>query len=106
MFVVDDVFFLPVFDPLEDMENHYFILCSGTDNSIQPAVDYHFFTDETGDGVDGFRLTRGAAENVHISAQEADSGPGGVDNGVLFSMHTAAEFVSLSVRYVEFVTEA
>lgn len=106
MLVVDDVFFLPVFDPLKDAENHYFVLCSGTDHSIQAAVDDHFFTDETGDGVDGFRLTRGTAENVHVSAQEADSGPGGVDDGVLFSMHTAAELVSVSVRYVELIAEA
>jgi hypothetical protein len=106
MFVINNIFDLPVFDPILDPEYIHSAFLYGTDNPIQAAVDDHFFTNKTGKGIYGFSCCKVASEYVHVSTEKADSGSGSIDDSVLFGMHASAQLISLTVRDVKFVSQA
>jgi hypothetical protein len=106
MFVVNDVVFFPVLDPVIGAEFQYIAVFSRADDAFQSGVDDHFFADETRDGIDSFFLVNRCPVDIDIPAKKTDSRSCGVDDGILFGMYAPAEFIPVSVRYVEFVAEA
>ena len=106
MLVIDDIGFLPVFDPVLDPEDLILVICRGTNDAVDAGVDDHFFADKTGEGVDRLFFSIIAAVEVHVSPQQADTSPGGVDDGVLLGVDTPAELIALTVGDVELIAEA
>ncbi len=106
MGVVEDIAFLPILDPVADLEGFHLSVGSGTDDADEAGVDQHLFTDKTGEGVYRLELSRSAAVNVHVASEEADSGPGSVDDRILFGVDASAEFIALAVGNIQLVPEA
>jgi len=105
MFVVNDVVFFPIVDPIVGAECQYIAVFSRTDDAFQSGVNDHFFADETWDGIDSPVLLDRLSIDIDIPAKKTDSRSCGIDNGILFGMNAPAEFITVSVWYVEFVTE-
>jgi hypothetical protein len=105
MFVVNDVVFFPVVDPIVGAEYQYIAVFSRAEDACQSGIDDHFFADETWDGIDSPALFDCLSGNIDITAKKTDSRSCGVDDCILFGMNASAEFISVSVGYVEFVTE-
>jgi hypothetical protein len=103
--VIDNIPFLPVPCPFAHQEDVDPTIFLGADDAIKAAVDDHFLTYKTGEGVDRFVFPVDAAEDIHIASQEANPRPGSVDNGVLFGVDAAAELVALAVGDFEFVSK-
>ena len=106
MLVINDVMGLPVLDPVFDQKDVLSAVFCGTDHSSQLAVDDHFLADKTGKSGDSIPGSEVASEYVHIASEKTDTGPGGIDDSVLFRMDTPAQLVSLAVRYIQFVSQA
>jgi len=66
MAVIDDVFLLPILDPIAHPESFHLSVCGRADDAIQAGVDDHFFADKAGEGVYRLGFSRQAAENVHV----------------------------------------
>jgi hypothetical protein len=105
LFVVNDVVFFPVVDPIVGAEYQYIAVFSRAEDAFQSGIDDHFFADETWDGIDSPVFFYCLPIYIDISAKKTDSRSCGVDDGILFGMNAPAEFITMSVRYVEFVTE-
>ena len=106
MFVVNDVVFFPFVDPIVDVKCQHIAVFSRTEDVLQSCIDDHFFADETWNGIDSLVLFNSFPEDIDVPAKKTDSRSCGVDDGILFCMNAPAEFITMSVRYVEFVTQA
>ena len=106
MFVVNDVVFFPVLDPIIGAEFQHIAVFSRADDAFKSGVDDHFFADETRNGIDRLFFVNRRPVDIDIPAEKTDPCSCGVDDGILFGMNTPAEFIPVSVWYVEFVAEA
>ena len=106
LLIIDDVAFLPVLHPVFNAKDFHLSVCGRTDDALESGIDDHLLADEAGESVYRLRISRDAAVDVHRASEEADSGPGGVDDGVLLGMDAAAELIALAVGNVELIPEA
>jgi hypothetical protein len=106
LLVIDDVAFLPVLYPVLNAKDFRLSVSGRADDSVKAGIDQHFLADKAGEGVYRPRLSRDAAVDIHVASQDADSSPGGVDDGILFGMDAAAQLIALAVGNVELVPEA
>ena len=88
--VIQNVGFLPVLNPIADAENFHLSVCGRADDTIKASIDDHFLADKTGEGVYRLVFSRNAAMDIHVTTQKADSGPGSIDDGILFGMDAPA----------------
>jgi len=90
MGIIQNVGLLPVSYPVFHQKDLESAQGRRADHAAQTGIYDHFFADEAGEGVNFLAGPGIATVNEHIAAQQADSGPGGVDDGVLLGMNRSA----------------
>src|SRR4030066_2368161 len=106
MRIIEDVGLGPFLSPPGDPESSLPAPGRRADDPVEAGVDDHLLADETGKGIDRLVLSIDGPVDVHVAPEEAHPCPGGVDDGVLFGVDAAAEFVAFPVGDAEPVAEA
>src|SRR4030042_1627571 len=106
MRIIEDVGLGPFLSPPGDPEGSLPAPGRRADDPGEAGVDDHLLADKTGKGIDRLVLTVNGPVDVHVAPEEAYPCQGGVDDGVLFGVDAAAEFVAFPVGDAEPVAEA
>ena len=106
MMIVHYIFLMPLFNPVLYVENHYFVLVSGTNDSFEAAVDDHFLADKARETVYGNIVFGIFKRNIYVRTQKRGSGSGGINNRIHLGMDRPAHLVFCTVRNFQLVPQA